>query len=96
MKVIGLKLVTGETVIGKWRETLDEDRYMIEDARRLDLVPNPRGGGGPALALSPLMMSNVEAGDFEFRKNHVVFAHPVDGEFEKQYLQQVSGIQLIN
>jgi hypothetical protein len=95
MKVITLKLTSGEELIAKHQETLDDSsHFVLEDARRLQLVPNGKGGTG--LALMPLLMSNVEKGDFTIDKRHVVIATEVDGTFEKQYLQEVSGIQLVS
>lgn len=94
MKVVTIKLVSGEEWIAKHQETLDDsDRLILEDARKLQLVPNGKGGAG--LALTPIVMGNVELGSVELNRRHVMLVLPVDSNFEKQYLQEVSGIQLV-
>ena len=93
--VVTLKLVSGEEIIGKRKPNfMDSDSLVVlEDARRLQLVPN--GAKGMGLALTPILMGNIERGDFPFQRRHVMIECPVDDNFEKQYLQEVSGIQLI-
>ena len=93
MKVITLKLVSGEEWIAKHQETMDKEFYVLETVRKLQVVPN--GKGGPGLALTPILMGNVEAEDFVIARQHVLLTVPVDPEFEKQYLQQVTGIHLV-
>ena len=92
MEVITLKLVNGEEWIAKRRRTLDDDTYVLESVRKLQLVPNGKGGTG--LALLPIVMGNVDADEVVISAKHVIMSIAVDSTFERQYLQEVSGIQL--
>lgn len=93
MKVVTLKLVSGEEWIAKHVDTLDTTSITLESARKLQLVPNGKGGMG--LALTPIVMGNVEADKLTISRNFVMVELPVDADFERQYLQEVSGIQLV-
>ncbi len=93
MKVITIKLVSGEEWIAKHQETLDKDTYVLSSVRKLQLVPDGKGGAG--LALVPVLMGNVDADEIVLKSGHVIASTAVDATFEKQYLQEVSGIQLV-
>jgi hypothetical protein len=55
----------------------------------------PQQGGGVGMALIPVLMSNNDKEDFELDRKHVVVVSTPHPDFEKQYLTEVSGIQLI-
>jgi len=91
---IAIKITNGEEWIGKHTQQLtDGEKITLQDPRRLQLVPNGKGGMG--LALTPIFMSAVDLNSITIPIAHVVATISVDGDFEKQYLQEVSSIQLI-
>jgi hypothetical protein len=47
------------------------------------------------LALTPIFMAAVDLSAITVPVAHVVATIAVDNDFEKQYLQEVSGIQLV-
>ncbi len=92
--VIAIKVTNGEEWIGKHTQTLQDDGTItLADPRRLQLVPNGKGGMG--LALTPIFMASVDLNSITVPVAHVVATIQVDSDFEKQYLQEVSGIQLM-
>lgn len=92
--VIAIKVTNGEEWIGKHTQQLNDDGTLtLSDPRRLQLVPNGKGGMG--LALTPIFMASVDLSSITVPITHVVATIAVDSDFEKQYLQEVSGIQLI-
>jgi hypothetical protein len=92
--VIAIKVTNGEEWIGKHTQQLSDDGTItLKDPRRLQLVPNGKGGMG--LALTPIFMAAVDLSAITVPVAHVVATIAVDNDFEKQYLQEVSGIQLV-
>lgn len=92
--VIAIKVTNGEEWIGKHTQQLtDNGTLTLADPRRLQLVPNGKGGMG--LALTPIFMAAVDLNSVTVPIAHVVATIEVDSDFEKQYLQEVSGIQLM-
>lgn len=91
---VAIKVTNGEEWLGKYDRPLrDDGTIILRDPRRLQLVPNGKGGMG--LALTPIFMSSVDLNEITVPMSQIVATIAVDGEFEKQYLQEVSGIQLI-
>ena len=91
---IAVKVTNGEEWLGKHTQQLTDDGTItLQDPRRLQLVPNGKGGMG--LALTPIFMASVNLSSITVPIAHVVATITVDVDFEKQYLQEVSGIQLM-
>lgn len=93
MQVVSVILVTGDEWIGQVVQTLDENTVTLNRVRKLQVVPTQKGT--PGLALMPIVMGAVDADNVVIKKSHIITTIPVDSAFEKQYLAEVSGIQLI-
>ena len=91
---IAIKVTNGEEWLGKHVQPLHDDGTVtLTDPRRLQLVPNGKGGMG--LALTPIFMSSVDLSSITIPIAQIIATIEVDRDFEKQYLQEVSGIQLM-
>lgn len=91
---IAIKVTNGEEWIGQHTRQLNDNGVItLDKPRRLQLVPNGKGGMG--LALTPIFMASVDLPSITVPTKHIIATIVVDSEFEKQYLQEVSGIQLI-
>lgn len=91
---IAIKITNGEEWIGKHTQQLiDNGTVTLADPRRLQLVPTGKNGMG--LALTPIFMSAVELNSITIPTSHIIATISVESDFEKQYLQEVSGIQLV-
>lgn len=93
MNVVSLILRDGSELIAQQLETLNPTVLKLTKARKLQVVPNGQGGMG--IALTPVFVSNSDAEDFDLDVINVVFRTAPHSHFEKQYMQDVSGIQLI-
>ena len=88
MKIINFKLINGDEIIAKL--VTDAEKYLIVDKPR-SLQFNAQGTG--AAFIPALMMSND--GEVKVYKNSIsLYNENVGSEYEKHYLQSVSGIQL--
>lgn len=91
MQIISLKLVNGEEWIGRIVEQLVPSLTSIklEKARRINLVQTNQG---ERLVLTPVSYGNLDVDTFTINTATVITQTEVSLEFEKQYLQEVSGI----
>ncbi len=92
MRTVTIKLINGEEWIGQEVELIGSPNLTLERVRKLQIVPSPKGG--PGLALMPILMGNVDADRVTINLNHVIIKLEVSPDFERQYLQEVTGIQL--
>jgi len=92
MTTITIKLISGEEWIAQRTNTLDDNLFVLSKVRKLQLVPDNKGR--PALMLTPITHGNVDCDELTIEKRIVMFHLPVDAAFERQYLQEVTGIQL--
>jgi hypothetical protein len=91
---IAVKLSNGEEWIGQHTQQLQDGSTLeLIKPRRLQLVPTGKGGMG--LALTPIFMCSQDLESVTVPTQHIVATIAVDRDFEKQYLQEVSSIQLI-
>lgn len=91
--VIAIKVTNGEEWIGKHTPTIQgNDIITLVDPRRLVITRTQQGEG---LMLAPIFMSSVELGSVTVPMTQIIATIEVDANFEKQYLQEVSGIQLM-
>jgi len=91
--VIAIKVTNGEEWIGKHQPSLHDDgKITLQDPRRLMLTRTQKGEG---LMLAPIFMSAVDLPSVTIPAAHIVAVIEVDAAFEKDYLQEVSGIQLV-
>jgi len=94
-KVIHLKLIDGEEILGKLCEDsgLGETslNWVLEKVRSLTV--QPMGEGQAGLAMIPFMMGDVD-GQIRIPRNQVIGAPTRDPpkQVEDAYLQQVSGL----
>jgi len=90
-QVVTLKLVSGEEVIGYFKEEDDNSITL-----RKPVVPVPTQEG--SLALAPMIMSSdyLRDGDgaMTFNKATVITTLPTGREFSSFYTKQVSGLDL--
>jgi hypothetical protein len=93
MQVVSILLTTGVEWIAQDSGSFGTDKLSLKKVRKIQLVPDGKGGAG--MALLPIFMANNNAEDFDLDTKFVVLKHAPHPEFEKQYLQEVSGIQLI-
>lgn len=88
MKTINFKLINGDEIIAKL--ITDDENYLIVSQPR-SIQFNPQGTG--AAFIPALIMSNDR--EVKVYKNSIsLYNGDVDSEYEKHYLQSVSGIQL--
>jgi hypothetical protein len=91
--VIAIKVTNGEEWIGKYTQALHDDGTVtLTDPRRLMLTRTQKGEG---LMLAPIFMSDVDLKAVTVPKDHIIATIEVSAGFEKDYLQEVSGIQLM-
>jgi len=89
MKIINVKLINGDEIVAKLVSS-DNDEYMVISQPRA-LSFNAQGTG--AAFIPALIMSND--GEIKLYKNSIaLYNENVGSEYEKHYLQSVSGIQL--
>ena len=97
MKVIALKMITGEDVVarlestkfvGEFRET---DAYVIDKPFVLHVQHTPQG---MAMGLAPWTLANPGMSSLTVPASSVLVMYDVDAGVEQQYLQQTSGIDL--
>lgn len=92
-QTIVIKLVTGDEWIAQRTITLDNStQYVLSKVRHLKMMADRNGR--PALTLAPICLGNVEQDELVLDSRFVVFSMPVDPNLERQYLQEVTGIQL--
>lgn len=85
------KLITGEEIIGRLEDD-GTDFYTLSSIRTL--MASPGQNGQMHLGLIPWMVANPDD-EIIIKKEHII-GEPsgnIDGELEKAYLQQTSGIQ---
>lgn len=86
-EIISVKLTTGEEVIGKLSEDVNEK--LVLD-RPVVLTAAPQG-----MALVPyLMTADPENQVIHFSKNHVIATSRTQDNLAKQYTQQTTGIAI--
>jgi hypothetical protein len=91
--VIAIKVTNGEEWIGKHTQTIQgTDIITLADPRRLVVTRTQQGEG---LMLAPIFMSAVDLDSITVPITQIIATIEVDANFEKQYLQEVSGIQLM-
>ena len=88
MKIINFKLINGDELVAKLVQEGD-DHIIVDQPRSLQF--NPQGTG--AAFIPALIMSND--GEVKVYKSSIsLYNENVGSEYEKHYLQSVSGIQL--
>lgn len=92
-KVVHLKLINGEEIIGKLTQpTLAVEASMVlSQVRSLTIQPLGRGEAG--IGMIPFMVGNPD-GNIRIDKRHII-GDPVDDtpkQLEDAYLQQTSGL----
>jgi hypothetical protein len=91
--VIAIKVTNGEEWIGKYTPTIQGNEVItLDDPRRLMLTRTQKGEG---LMLAPIFMSDVDLKTVSVPKEQIIATIQVSASFEKEYLQEVSGIQLM-
>lgn len=92
-QIIGLKLITGEEIIGEHVDTLNNgSTYKLKRVRALALMQNPQTGQ-PGMGLVPWTSLNMDQTS-EISKNHVLtFIEPID-QIVQAYMTETSGIQI--
>lgn len=92
-KVMGVMLVTGEELIGKFEESLQQlPTVVVNKPRILALLSAPDGRQG--LGLVPWIKSNMDASVSINKSQMVCEPFEVLAQIEESYLQETSGIQL--
>ncbi len=91
-KVVHLKLVNGEEILGKAADEYNKGSYItLEKVRSLTIQPT--GPGQVGIGMLPFMVGDPE-GEIKIPTHHII-GDPV-GDVPKQledaYLQQVSGL----
>lgn len=91
MQIVSIKLVSGEEWIGRVVEQLvpSTATLRLEKTRRINLVQTPQG---ERLVLTPVSYGNLDNDTFDVNRATIITQVDVSLEFEKQYLQEVSGI----
>ena len=88
MKIINFKLINGDEIIAKLIN--DDASFLIIDQPR-SLQFNPEGTG--AAFIPAMIMAND--GEIKVYKSSIsMYNENVNSDYEKHYLQTVSGIQL--
>ncbi len=91
-KVLHLKLINGEEIIGKSVDTFhSEESVTLEKVRSLTIQPIRQGEAG--IGMIPFMVGNPD-GEIKIRKDHILGEPKEDmpKNLEDAYLQQVSGL----
>ena len=90
MKVVGLKLITGEDVIAeKIENTLDG--VIVKRPLVLQMQMTPQGPHAGFSPWSLLMPENTQA---KIKDEHIMVIFDLASEVETQYMQLVTGINL--
>lgn len=88
MKIINFKLINGDELVAKLVQEGD-DHIIVDQPRSLQF--NPQGTGA---AFIPALIMSTD-GEVKVYKNAIsLYNDNVGSEYEKHYLQSVSGIQL--
>ncbi len=90
-KVIHLKLLGGEEILGTLVEDANADFLILSKIR--SIMAQSLGNGQVGLGMVPYMMGDPD-GTIKIRRKHIV-GDPIDAppkNLEDSYLQQVSGI----
>ncbi len=90
MKVVSLKMVSGEEIVAEVVHD-DADYVTMNRPRVLQVVPTHEG---MQMALYPWLMSNTDMGEVRIPKDRVIVMSSTQSDVAKNYIQQVSGIQL--
>lgn len=91
MKILALKLVTGEEIIGQVTPT-KEGRMAIEHAVTLRMFPSQIAGGQPSMGFQPFptLASNKEPSVIMMEPLHVVYSYVPDDELVSEYNRMFS------
>lgn len=93
MKVINFKLLNGDEFIAKLsEENSNSDYIVVEQPRALQF--QDRGNGQIGASFVPAMIMSDDREVKVYRSAISMYNDNVGAEYEKHYLQSVSGIQL--
>jgi hypothetical protein len=92
MELICLRLNSGEEVIGQLN-LCGEDGIDVSKARQLQVMDMGNGQAGAAF-VPVLLLANDNEPIFIPHTGYVAFTKKVNAEYERRYLEAVSGIQL--
>lgn len=93
MKVINFKLVNGDEIIAQEVHTYEDRDYIIVDSPRA-LQFQDQGNGRIGAAFVPALVLGNDKGIKVYKTAISMYTDTVSAEYEKHYLQSVSGIQL--
>jgi hypothetical protein len=86
MKVLALKLITGEDILGEL-ESEDETHYVIINAVAITVVPSEDRRYGPNIGLTPFppFSEQTKGSTFAFTKKHVIYSYEPAEDFITNY-----------
>ena len=91
MKVINFKLVNGDEIIAQ-EVQVDSDYIVIDSPRALQFQDHGNGKFGASFV--PALVLGNDKGIRLYKSAISMYTDSVSAEYEKHYLQSVSGIQL--
>jgi hypothetical protein len=93
MKVINFKLVNGDEIIAQLVPTYEDLDFIVVDSPRA-LQFNSHADGRVGAAFVPALVLGNDKGIKVYKNSISLYTDSVGAEYEKHYLQSVSGIQL--
>ena len=92
MKIINMKLINGEEIIGKVVSVTDES-IQLKSPRTL--MMHDMGNGKPGASFVPVLLLNGVTDECMVNRSAIAaFSYDVNSAYEKRYLESISGIQL--
>jgi hypothetical protein len=92
MKVINFKLVNGDEIIAQLVHTHGDEYIVVDSPRALQF--NSHADGRVGAAFVPALVLGNDKGIKVYKNSISLYTDSVGAEYEKHYLQSVSGIQL--
>jgi len=91
MQVVNFKLVNGDEIIAKLIRT-DETYIVVDQPRALQI--QDRGNGQFGAQFVPALVLGKDRDIIVYKNSISLYTENVGDDYEKHYLQSVSGIQL--
>jgi hypothetical protein len=92
MKLINIKLINGEEIVGQVI-TVNDESIQLKAARTL--MMHDMGNGQPGASFIPVLLLNGSTDEVLVNRSAIaVFSYNINMNYEKRYLESVSGIQL--
>lgn len=91
MDIINFKMVNGDELIAKMNSETSE-HFVIDNPRALQFQDH--GDGRVGAAFVPAIVLGKDTGIILYKSAISMYTNHINPEYEKHYLQSVSGIQL--